>query len=61
MAKEFSMEFSNTVFTRGQELAFRYQQKGKFYTLKVLVKSLEGSTLNSDVAEVGEGHVRNML
>jgi len=52
MAKEFSMEFSNMVFTRGQELAFRYRQKDKPYTLKLMVKSLEGSIPNSDVAEV---------
>jgi hypothetical protein len=54
MAKEFSMEFSNMVFTRGQELAFRHQQKDKGYTLKLIVKALEGSTPNSDVKEVSE-------
>jgi len=56
MAKEFSMEFANVVFTRGQEVAFRYPQKNKIYQLKLMVKALEGTTVNSDVSE-GSGSV----
>jgi hypothetical protein len=52
MAMEFSMQFSNMVFTCGQELAFRYQQKDTTYNLKLIVKALEGSTLISDVVQV---------
>lgn len=47
MAREFSMQFSNMVFTKGQELVFRYCQNDKTHILKIIVKSMEGISINS--------------
>ncbi|KAI1722004.1 ATPase family associated with various cellular activities (AAA) domain-containing protein [Ditylenchus destructor] len=55
MAREFSMQFSNMVFTKGEELLFRYCQKDKQYVLKLMVKHLEGARVNSDTVEIEHG------
>uniref|UniRef100_A0A914CQU3 Vesicle-fusing ATPase n=1 Tax=Acrobeloides nanus TaxID=290746 RepID=A0A914CQU3_9BILA len=55
MAREFSMQFSNIIFTKGQELVFKYEQKDKSYTFKLIVKSIEGITPNSQPAEINFG------
>lgn len=47
MSHEFSMQFSNMIFTKGQELLFRYNQNDKTYILKIIVKSMQGISVNS--------------
>lgn len=47
MSHEFSMQFSNMVFTKDQELLFRYYQNAKAHILKIIVKSMQGVSVNS--------------
>lgn len=56
MSHEFSMQFSNMIFTKGQELLFRYNQNDKTYILKIIVKSMQGISVNSkDQQEIEYG------
>jgi hypothetical protein len=62
MAREFLMQFGNMAFSKDQELVFEYtqqrrggqqnDQKPTTYMLKVMVKKMEGATLNSPPQEV---------
>lgn len=52
MAREFSMQFASVVFSKGQELAFKFAQKDKTYTLILHVKTLEGAVMGQQPQEV---------
>lgn len=64
MAREFLMQFGNMVFSKEQELVFEFNQlkrgqsqqqndqKPTTYTLKLIVKKMEGTTLKSPPQEV---------
>lgn len=49
MAREFSMQFAGMAFTKGQLLVFQFTdpEKGKTFTLSLVVKNLDGIDLNS--------------
>ncbi|PIO69711.1 ATPase, AAA family, partial [Teladorsagia circumcincta] len=49
MAREFSMQFGGMAFTRGELLVFQFNdpEKGKTFTLSLVVKNLEGIDLNA--------------
>uniref|UniRef100_A0A915EHE6 Vesicle-fusing ATPase n=1 Tax=Ditylenchus dipsaci TaxID=166011 RepID=A0A915EHE6_9BILA len=60
MAREFSMQFGGVVFTKGQEIVFRFVSKKndgteKAVVLKLFVKHLEGAMVNTDVKEIEFG------
>ncbi|CAJ0594500.1 unnamed protein product [Cylicocyclus nassatus] len=52
MAREFSMQFGGMAFTKGELLIFQFTEpeKGKTYTLSLVVKSIDGIDLNSAAA-----------
>ncbi|KIH43446.1 cell division protein 48, domain 2, partial [Ancylostoma duodenale] len=49
MAREFSMQFGGMAFTKGELLVFQFTdpEKGKSFTLSLVVKSIDGIDLNS--------------
>lgn len=49
MAREFSMQFAGMAFTKGQLLVFQFTdpEKGKTFTLSLIVKNIDGIDLNS--------------
>ncbi|KAH7727517.1 ATPase [Aphelenchoides avenae] len=55
MAREFSMQFASVVFSKGQELAFKFAQKDKTYTLILHVKTLEGAVMGQQPQEIQHG------
>ncbi|KHJ96356.1 Vesicle-fusing ATPase family protein [Oesophagostomum dentatum] len=52
MAREFSMQFGGMAFTKGELLVFQFTEpeKGKTFTLSLVVKNIEGIDLNSAAA-----------
>lgn len=48
MAREFSIQFGGQAFTKGMQMAFRFEdkEKNKTHTLSLVVKSIEGFDVN---------------
>uniref|UniRef100_A0A1I7UD63 Vesicle-fusing ATPase n=1 Tax=Caenorhabditis tropicalis TaxID=1561998 RepID=A0A1I7UD63_9PELO len=58
MAREFSMQFGGQAFTKGMQMAFRFEdkEKNKTHTLSLTVKSIEGFDINkAAIAASGGG------
>ncbi|KAI6225894.1 Vesicle-fusing ATPase [Aphelenchoides besseyi] len=55
MAREFLMQSANMVLSVGQQLIFKYGEKGKVNSLSLVVKSLEGAALNQAPSPIQHG------
>ncbi|VDM68128.1 unnamed protein product [Strongylus vulgaris] len=62
MAREFSMQFGGMAFTKGELLIFQFTEpeKGKTFTLSLVVKSIDGFRARRCESAANNKHAENM-